>query len=297
MKSLSLKGVFVASVTPFNENGSVNYPAFETHLRELVAAGVHGFVPCGTTGEGATLNTEEWRELVRLSVAIAREKNLKVVAGCGGNDSRKVAELMLQAADLGADAALVVTPYYNKPTARGLLAHYEFLTRQSELPIVLYNVPGRTNVSLSVDTVAELFQNPQIIGIKEASGQYGQWLALANRLNLREKFLLAGDDDAFAIVQAMGGCGIISAAANVLPTAFVKLWQLMERGEWTAAFQLQVKLFPLVKSLFLETNPAPAKFALSTMKRVENFVRLPLVPVTADTEQSIRASLSGWELG
>ena len=165
-----LAGVHVAVVTPFNKKGDIHWDAFEKHLTWLSENGVQGFVPCGTTGEGSTLKREEWRQLIQLSCQVAKKRNLTVTAGCGSNSTAVVLELMQEAEELGARAALVVTPYYNKPTSRGLIAHYEFLATHSTLPIVLYNVPSRTGVSLTLDTLAVLFENPQIIGIKEASG-------------------------------------------------------------------------------------------------------------------------------
>jgi len=219
-----------------------------------------------------------------------------VVAGCGGNDTSKVLELVHEAKELGSDAALVVTPYYNKPTQAGLLAHYRFLADRGGLPIVLYNVPGRTGVNLAVETAAQLLEHENIIGIKEASGQWGQWLGLSSAVNVAVKSLLAGDDDALAPIQSLGGAGIISASANAVPELFVAAYEAGRQGKWDEAFRLQKRLCPFVRALFLETNPAPLKYALEVLGHGEGHLRLPLVPVQPATETAVRAALNGLEL-
>jgi 4-hydroxy-tetrahydrodipicolinate synthase len=195
------------------------------------------------------------------------------------------------ARELGADAALVVTPYYNKPTARGILAHYRHIAEQSPLPIVLYHVPGRTNVTMSAETITELLKHPNIVGIKEASANQTLWLSLSRTCDLSQKSLLAGDDDAFVTVKSMGGSGIISATANVIPDLFVKMHELTENGQWAAAWDLQRKALPIIQAMFVETNPTPVKYALKLLRGYENTVRLPLVTVTEESERKIASSL------
>lgn len=290
---MNWKGVYPANLTFFTESGEVCFSSIERHMRSLVSAGVHGFVPCGTTGESATLSPSERTKVIQLAVKIAREHSLKVIAGCGGNNTAAVKLLLDEAAELGADAALVVTPYYNKPTQSGLLAHYRALADHSRIPIFLYNVPGRTSVALAVDTVAQLFQHPNIVGIKEASGQYSNWLAMAHQLDLKNKTLFAGDDDAFAPIQILGGTGIISASANVAPKQFVQMFSLMEQGHWKEAFTLQAKLLPLIKSMFQETSPAPAKEAMNLIDGYPKHLRLPLVPVGNVTAEAVKSALQG----
>ncbi len=293
---MKLQGVFVAITTPFTRKGIVDEPALKKHLEWLAAAGVHGFVPAGTTGEGSVLSREERKIVIQAALSVARAKGLKVIAGCGGNHTEKVLELLVEAKSLGCDAALVVTPYYNKPTPRGLLAHYEHLATHVDIPIILYNVPSRTGVSLSVETTLKLFESPTIIGIKEASGQYGTWLQLSNEMNLMEKSLLAGDDDAFAVILALGGSGIISASANIAPHQFVQIYDFAKNGQWTEAFDLQKRLLPLVRSLFLETSPSPTKWALNKMGFAETCVRLPLVEITEATAGSVTKALKNLEI-
>jgi len=289
-------GVFVANVTPFNDDGSLDMAGLAAHLEWLADAGVQGLVPCGTTGEAPTLSREERSVVLRAAVSVARARGLKVIAGCGGNDTRVVLELMREAAELGCDAALVVTPYYNKPTQAGLVAHYLALADRGALPVVLYHVPGRTAVTLAIETVATLFAHPRILGLKEASGQYGYWTRLTAELPLAEKALLAGDDDAVAVILALGGCGVISASANVAPRHFVRLYEAAASGDWERAFAIQKSLLPLVGAMFLETNPAPAKRALAMLGRGTGALRLPLVPVGGVTEAALSAVVAGLEL-
>lgn len=293
---MRFEGVFVATTTPFTNDGALDTDALKEHLLFLAEAGVHGLVPCGTTGEAGVLSRKEREEVFALTLEVAKTKGLKVIAGCGGNATAAVLELVKEAKTLGCDAALVVTPYYNKPTQRGLIAHFEHIANESDFPIVLYNVPGRTSVNLSPETALALFKHPKIVGIKEASGQYGQWLSLASTMEVNQKALLAGDDDAFAVILALGGSGIISASANVAPKAFVQLYQYAKDGKWEEAFLLQKKLLPLVKAMFAETSPAPAKAALELLGRGTSQLRLPLVPVTPPTLLQIKAALHGLEL-
>lgn len=293
---MRFEGVYVANVTPFTDDSKVDWESLEGHYEFLLQNKVHGLVPCGTTGEGPVLTTEERERIIRSAVQRAKPYSARVIAGCGSNSTTHALTLIEEAAKTGADAALVVTPYYNKPTQRGLVAHYLYLAERSALPIVLYNVPGRTNVNLQAETAAEIFAHPKVVGIKEASGNHTQWLALSNLVNFREKSFLAGDDDAFATVCQLGGCGIISATANVVPKQFVTLYDLLKSGKTREAFALQAKLLPLIQAMFLETNPAPAKFALAAMQCLKNQLRLPLVPVNPKTEEVILKELKGFEL-
>lgn len=293
---MKFEGVYVASVTPFTHDFKVDWEAVSGHFEFLLQSGVDGLVPCGTTGESASLNKEERSRMIEIAVKIGKNHAKKVIAGCGSNDTLTALERIEEAAKLGAEAALVVTPYYNKPTQSGLIAHYQFLADKSPLPIILYNVPGRTHVNIQPETAAELFKSPKIVGIKEASGNHSQWVTLSNKVNFKEKSLLAGDDDAFATIFSLGGAGIISATANVAPKLFVSLYELLKAGKTSEAFRLQIKLMPLVEALFMETNPAPAKYALATMKCMGNNLRLPLVPVSAKTEERIFSALKGLEI-
>ncbi len=288
---MKLSGVYVANFTPFVKSESLDLESYERHLAFLADAGIAGFVPCGTTGEAAVLSLKERELLLTATVSFAKTRKLPVLAGCGSNHTATALEYLIHAKSLGCDAALVVTPYYNRPTPAGVVAHYRFLSERSPLPIVAYHVPGRTNVFLSPETTSEIMALPNVVGLKEASGNHNHWLSLSTQPHFKNKALLAGDDDAMATIMALGGTGIISATANVAPRAFVALGKAFEQGNWPAAFAIQRTLLPLIKAMFKETNPAPVKKALELMGFGDGSLRLPLVPVGSDTETIIRAAL------
>ncbi len=290
------KGIYPATVTPFDSKGAVCFSAFEKHLEFLASEGVHGFVPVATTGESPTVLADERKRLLMLARQVADRHKLKVIGGCSGNSTPAVIQLVSEAATLGCDAVLVATPYYNKPTQAGLIAHYEAIAEASEIPIFLYNVPGRTAVNLNTTTVETLCQHERIIGIKEASGVHHQWLTLASRLNLDRTALMAGDDDAFATTLAMGGSGTISATANVAPGRFVEIFAAASKGDWKKAFDGQKRLLPLIDAMFMETNPSPAKYALELMGLMERNVRLPLLNATEPTQKRVAEVLKQLEL-
>lgn len=288
-----IEGVYVATVTPFDKSGKVDIPAYQKFAKHLVDSGVHGLVPCGTTGETPTLSAEERQQVIRTAVEVCNEKGLPTIAGCGGNSTSTVVELVREAKELGATAALVSTPYYNKPTPKGVLAHYQTICKEGGLPVLLYNVPGRTSLNLSAELIAQLFEIDGIIGIKEASGNHSQWVEIAYRVDLSTKALLSGDDDCLATILGLGGTGIISASANVAPGPYVEIYNAFKSGDWKRGFEIQTKLFPLVKAMFAESNPGPAKYALSVKGWMENSLRLPLVPVLEGTEKQIKSALDG----
>jgi 4-hydroxy-tetrahydrodipicolinate synthase len=288
---MRFEGVFVAVTTPWSNEGTLNIPLFREHLTRLARAGVHGFVPCGTTGESATLQRDEWAQIIETTVQTSKTLGLKTIAGCGSNDTATTLEKIRHAHELGCDAALLVTPYYNKPTPAGVRAHYLHLADRAGLPLIPYNVPSRTNVSLSAELITELLKHPQISGVKEASGSLSQWLQIASANCLKEKSLLAGDDDALSTVLALGGSGTISAAANVAPAKFVRIWNLIKENRWQEAFSLQIAIQPLVQALFCETNPGPIKYALHRLYGEPNTLRLPLVSVQPQSAALIDAAL------
>lgn len=293
---MRLEGVFVANVTPFSADGKLDLNRLHTHLEWLAQSGVQGFVPCATTGETSVLNSEERSYIIQLSVEIAHRYEIKVIAGCGSNCTETALHQLELAAELGCHSGLIVTPYYNKPTLQGVRAHFEYLAEKSPIPIVLYNIPSRTNIAIPWGLALELLSHPKIIGIKESSGNHAQFLSLACRMPLQEKALLAGDDDAFATILALGGSGIISASANVLPREFVQIYQSAKEGNLKAAFEKQKRIHAFIEALFLETNPAPIKFVLACMGRVEGKLRLPLLEVSDNTANRIRMLLKEFEL-
>ena len=293
---MKFEGVYIATVSPFADSGKLDLEALQDHLNFLADKGVHGFVPCGTTGETPTLSPEERRKSIALNKKIAEKHKLRVIAGCGGNSTNSVLELIEEVKDLGCDAALVVNPYYNKPTPAGLMEHFTFLADKGDFPIVLYNIPGRTNVCLSPKMISELLQHPNIVGIKEATGNLAQWLEIAETVDMKKNSLMAGDDNAFATILALGGSGIISASGNLVPEHFVAIYEKAIEGNLDEAFRLQVKLNPLLRAMFRETNPAPVKYGLQLRRGVPANLRLPLVGVSSETQEEVAQCLKGLEL-
>ncbi|MBY0371508.1 4-hydroxy-tetrahydrodipicolinate synthase [bacterium] len=291
---MKLRGVYVALATPFTPEGELDVPGLDRLIDSVLRAGAHGLVPCGTTGESPVLSREERRQVISLAVERGRSVGVEVIAGAGSYATAAAQELIAEAEELGCDGTLIVTPYYNKPTAAGVVAHYEKLADTARKPLVLYHVPGRTQVSLPLESVRRLFAHPNIAGIKEASGNYSYWLGLAQIARDTGKAVMAGDDDAVAIQQAFGAQGVISASANVVPEAYVHLHQLMESGDWKAAFDLQLRLVPLVRALFQETNPAPTKYLLSKKLGLANHLRLPLVPVSDACADALEKAWDGF---
>ncbi len=285
------RGSMVALVTPF-KNGAVDEPALRALARWQLEQGTDGLVPCGTTGEGATLTAEEHARVVRVCVEEARGK-APVIAGCGTNATASTIENVRRAREAGADAALVVTPYYNKPTPEGLFRHFEAVAKNGGLPLVLYNVPSRTSVDMLPETVARCAKVPGIVGVKEASGSV---VRVAEILSLGvpvDFSILAGDDMFTLPTLASGGQGVISVVANIAPADLATLCDAFFAGDLRKAQQLQIKLAPLVKAMFLETNPLPVKHALHKMGRIGPELRLPLVPISeaggAKVEAAMRA--------
>jgi 4-hydroxy-tetrahydrodipicolinate synthase len=268
----------------------VDEAAFEALLERQIAAGVHGVVPVGTTGESATLTTEEHKALVERTVALARGR-VRVIAGAGASATGKAIELVRHAKTVGADGALVVTPYYNRPSQAGLKAHFEAIAEAVQLPVLLYNVPGRTGVDLADQTVAELSVHPNIVGIKDATGDMGRvsWM----RANIAGQFdLISGDDASFLGYVAHGGVGVISVTSNVAPEAMVALWNALRAGDLALARSWQDRLIGLHRGLFVDSSPSPAKYALSKLGLCGEDVRLPLVPTRSDARPVIDAAMA-----
>lgn len=287
---MTFEGVFVAHVTAFTTDGALDLPAMNRHLDFLVEAGIDGLVTLGTTGEVSTLNQEERTSVLSAVCAHPKAKNLKLIAGCGGNSTASVVQAAKQAKQLGFHAGLAVTPYYNKPTPEGLVAHYEAVAAVG-LPIILYNVPSRVVLNISASLLDRLLEIPNVMGIKEASGNHGQWLDYCAVVQKHGATWLSGNDTDFATIAAFGGQGIISAAGNVIPRPFVEMWKHIRDGNLAKAFAIQKSIHPANEALFTETNPCPTKYAMSLMGLVENKLRLPLVTVTEQTQQKVRTAL------
>lgn len=277
------KGSLVAVVTPFTQDGDVDFETLSALIEWHIEKGTSGIVPCGTTGESPTLSHEEHEKVVECAVQTANGR-VPVLAGAGSNSTDEALRLVRHAEKIGADGALVITPYYNKPTQEGLYAHFSTIANATSLPIVMYNVPGRTGISIKPDTVARLAEIPTIVGIKEASNSMEQASAILTKCHID---LLSGEDSMTLPLMAIGGCGVISVVANIVPGKMAALTRAMSKGNLPAAEQLHHELFPLCKAMFIETNPIPVKAALAMMGKIEEKYRLPLVPMS----EAHRASL------
>jgi len=282
------KGVITALVTPFRD-GRVDEDAFARLLERQIAGGVHGVVPVGTTGESATVSVEEHKRIVELTIEVAAGR-IPVIAGAGGNDTARVIELVRHAKTVGADAALVVTPYYNRPGQEGLYLHYKAINEAVELPVVLYNVPSRTSVDLANDTVERLARLPNVVGIKDATGDMVR-LSQMRRTVPSDFALISGDDPTLLGYVAHGGHGVISVTSNVAPEACVARYEAAEQGALETARSWQERLVGLDKALFLDNSPAPTKYALAKLGLCSEEVRLPLSPCADAVKPKIDEAL------
>jgi 4-hydroxy-tetrahydrodipicolinate synthase len=282
-------GSIPALVTPFS-GGRVAEDTFAEFVEWQIAEGSNGLVPCGTTGEVATLTADEHRELVALTVRIGKGR-VPVIAGCGTYSTAVSIERVRAAADVGADAALVVVPYYNKPSQAGLAAHFSAIADASPLPIVVYNVPSRTVADISVETLAQIARHPRIVAVKDATGNLDR--VSAQRLACGKDFVqLSGNDDMALGFNAMGGVGCISVTANVAPNLCSDFQKATREGRWDDSLQLQDLLFPLHKALFSDASPGPTKYALSRLRNAfPADLRLPLVEASEASKRAVDAAL------
>ncbi|MES2908101.1 MAG: 4-hydroxy-tetrahydrodipicolinate synthase [Pseudomonadota bacterium] len=283
-------GSLVALVTPMNLDGSVDWAALKALVEWHVAEGTHGIVAVGTTGESATLDVDEHLEVVRVVINVAAGR-LKVIAGTGANSTREAIELTRAAAALGADAVLLVTPYYNKPTQEGLYQHYKAIAEAVQIPQILYNVPGRTGVDMHNATVARLAGTPNIVGIKDATGDLPRGQELIALVG--ERMAVYSGDDATAIeLILLGGKGNISVTANVAPGVMARACNAALAGHADEARALTAAVAELHQILFIESNPIPVKWALAEMGRMGLGIRLPLTVLSADAQPRVRAALT-----
>jgi 4-hydroxy-tetrahydrodipicolinate synthase len=282
-------GCGTALVTPFKKDLSFDEETMRHLVRRQIAAGIHFLVPCGTTGESPTLSHEEHLRVVAVTIEEAKGK-VPVLAGAGGYDTHQVIEMARAAEKLGADGILSVTPYYNKPTQEGLYHHFKAIASATSLPIILYNVPPRTNVNIDPPTVRRLSEIENIIGVKEASGSISQITQVFQQVP--EDFVVLSGDDALTLpLVAMGGRGIISVASNEIPAEMTQLAQLCLAGNFAEARAMQRKWLPLMEINFIETNPTPVKAAMAEMGLLEPVFRLPLVPPRTENLAKIRSVL------
>ncbi len=286
-------GSLVALVTPFRD-GKLDEGALRTNIQFQMKNGTSGLVPCGTTGESPTLSDEEHRRVIEIAVEEAKGK-IPVVAGTGTNSTEKTIQLTKGAKEIGADGALVITPYYNKPTQEGLYQHFRAVAQAVDIPMVIYNVPGRTGVNIEPKTVERLTQFKNIVGVKEASGNLNQVSEVINLCGDRIT-VLSGDDSLTLPILSVGGRGVISVIANVVPKDLSDMIAAFEQDNLSEATRLHNKLFPLCRAMFIETNPIPVKAAMQILGKDSGEVRLPLSPIGKENGKKLEAALRDYGL-
>ncbi|MCA1959086.1 MAG: 4-hydroxy-tetrahydrodipicolinate synthase [Nitrospira sp.] len=286
-------GSLIAIVTPFR-NGRIDERALAELIEWQIAKGTNGIVPCGTTGESATLSHEEHHRVIQLTVEVVNRR-VPVIAGTGSNSTEEAVALTKHAKQAGADGALLITPYYNKPTQEGLYRHYKAVAEAVDLPLVLYNIPGRTGVNMLPSTIARLSAIDTIVGVKEGSGSVQQASDIVQMCGDRIT-VLAGDDSLTLPMMAVGAKGVITVTANIVPTEMAQLVSTFAEGKIVEARRLHFALSPLFSALFLETNPIPVKEALGMMGRIDPELRLPLCPMGQETRDKLRHVLKGMNL-
>jgi 4-hydroxy-tetrahydrodipicolinate synthase len=289
----SFEGSIVAMVTPFRD-GKVD----EVKIRELVQFhvknGTDAIVPCGTTGESPTLSHAEHKRVVEVTIEAAAGQ-IPVIAGTGSNSTAEAIELTQHAKQAGADGVLMVCPYYNKPTQAGLVAHYKAVAAAVDIPIIMYNIPGRTGVNMLTETVAALAELPNIVGMKEASGSLEQMTEVISLCGDRLT-VVSGDDTLTLPLMAVGGKGVISVVANVVPKETAEMTRAALNGDWKRAKELHLRLFPLCKAMFYETNPIPVKTAMQLLGRLNGELRLPLCPMSQANRDKLQKALRAYGL-
>jgi 4-hydroxy-tetrahydrodipicolinate synthase len=284
------RGSMVAIVTPFTDSGAIDETALRSLVEEQIQGGTDALVPCGTTGESPTLSIEEQRRVVQIVIEENRGR-VPVIAGAGSNDTRHTAHLAKNAKEAKADGLLVVTPYYNKPTPDGLVAHYREISKASKLPIVLYHVPGRTGASIDANTLLKIVDAvPEVVSIKEATGNMNVMQAFYSKLGNRLTYL-SGDDETTLAFLASGGDGMISVTANIAPARVAAVYDAFVAKDLERAKREHYALLSLHQAMFVEVNPGPVKAALAMMGKIRPHLRLPMVPVTAANETKVREAL------
>src|SRR5271169_1489758 len=284
-------GTYTALVTPFTKEGAIDEPRLRQVVEQQIAAGIDGLVPCGTTGESPTLDHEEHNHVIELVVKFTA-KRCKVIAGTGSNSTAEAIFMTQYAKQVGADASLQVAPYYNKPSQAGLYAHFRAIAEAADIPLILYNVPGRCGVDIANDTMARLRRDlPQyIVGLKEATGTIDRVSQLRGMVD-REFCILSGDDSLTLPMMSVGAVGVISVASNAIPREVTEMTHAALKGDFERAGRIHAKLYPVFKDLFLETNPVPVKAAMAMMGLIEESYRLPLVPLADANRVQLKKTL------
>lgn len=286
-------GSMVALVTPFKE-GKVDREGLEALVEFHVKNGTHGIVPCGTTGESATLSHEEHDDVIA-AVIKAVKKRVPVIAGTGSNSTAEAVRLTREAEKAGADGALLISPYYNRPTQEGIYQHYKKVAESVGIPLIVYNIPGRTGSKIEPETLARLSEIKNVAGVKEATGSVDQAIDVV-RLSKAGFGVYSGEDSLTFSLMALGGKGVISTVANIVPKEMAELTQACLKGEWEKGRELQLQLIPLIRAVFIETNPIPVKTALSLMGKCRGDLRLPLTPMSEGNLKKLKDTMSGYGL-
>lgn len=289
MKNTIFTGAGVAIVTPMNDDGSINYDGLGKLIDFNIDNGTDAIIVCGTTGEASTMTDEEHKECIRYAVE-RTAKRVPVIAGTGSNDTAYAIELSKEAEELGADAVLVVTPYYNKTSQAGLIAHFTAIADSINIPMILYNIPGRTNVNIAIETFVELAKHPNIVAVKEAGGNINYFAKIIEACgDLLDVY--SGDDGMTVPVMSIGGKGVISVLSNIMPKETHNLCQLCLDNDFAAAGKEQIRLLDLMNSLFIDVNPIPIKEALNIMGMQAGPCRMPLVPMSDKARETLKASM------
>lgn len=289
------EGVFPALITPFQRNHGRNLDldGLRSNIAHLVAAGVHGVVPCGSTGESATLSFAEHEQVVEVTIDEAGGK-VPVLAGTGSNNTSEALRFTRAAKDAGADGVLVISPYYNKPNRSGLVKHYTALA-DCDIPVVVYNVPGRTGQNVTPDVIAELAKHPNIVGVKEASGDVGQISSIIELTKDEDFSVISGDDNLTLPILALGGKGVISVAANLYPKPMIEMYDAVQKGDYQTARDIHYSYSLLFRSMFIESNPIPVKKAAELLGMAAGPLRLPLDEASEQTTAKLKEVLSRYD--
>jgi 4-hydroxy-tetrahydrodipicolinate synthase len=286
-------GALSAIVTPFTD-GAVDEVALRDLIEWQIGAGVLGIVPCGSTGESATLSHAEHEQVIRIAIEQTR-KRVPVVAGTGSNSTAEAIRLTAAAREMGADAALLISPYYNKPTQEGIYKHYKMIAQSVDLPLIIYNIPGRTGSNIMPETMARLCEVRNIVGVKEASGSMDQ-VSDIRRLCGDRLTVLSGDDSATLPLMALGASGVISVITNIMPREMAEMASAALEGNYARARELHYRMLPLMRALFIETNPIPIKHAMSLIKKCSAEVRMPLTPMSPPAADKLKAVMKEMRL-
>jgi 4-hydroxy-tetrahydrodipicolinate synthase len=290
---MAFRGCYVAIVTPFKADGGLDEAGLRSNIDFLIDGGVAGIVPCGTTGESSTLSWEEHMRVVDIAIEQSN-KRVQVIAGAGSNNTAEAIEAAVHAKKSGADAVLTITPYYNKPSQEGLFRHFSAIADKADVPMVLYNVPGRTGVNMLPETVERLCGLPQVVAVKEASGDVTQISEIHRRCGDRIT-VLSGDDGLTLPILSVGGAGVISVIGNVVPSKMSKMVDLYLKGDHAGALKLHEELLPLSKIVFIETSPVPIKACMADKGLAAGPVRLPLAPMIDGNREKLLSVWKGYK--